>query len=159
MIGTGGFVSRESHLKIRLPPAPRASSDSVKSSMQGNRSERTRPENLLESKLHQHSITGFFQNDKSLPGSPDFSFPQAKLAVFVNGCYWHRCPYCKFSIPNSNPEYWTAKFARNVSRDRHARWSLRQIGWQSLIIWECKLLKHPNRAVSRIIRTLEVVSE
>src|SRR5690349_10942460 len=55
---------------------------------------------------------------KSLPGSPDIVLPRLKAVVFVNGCFWHRHPNCKFAyVPKSNPRFWQSKFDANVARD------------------------------------------
>ena len=64
-----------------------------------------------------------------------------KVAVFINGCFWHRCPRCNPSTPRKNTEYWTAKFARNVERDRENLEALRTEGWTVHVIWECQLKK------------------
>jgi len=146
-------------VKIRLPAAPPAASASVRASMRGNRSSKTRPEAMLAQELCKAGITGFRQNSKEFLGSPDLAFPATKLAVFVHGCFWHRCPYCHPHFPGSNAEYWTAKFARNKARDRHTRTSLRAEGWRPMVVWECQLRKNPRRAVSRIVRALEKAVE
>lgn len=140
---------------IRLPAAPPAKSSSVRASMRGNRSSKTGPEAAFATELLKSGISGFYQNPKELPGSPDFVFDEAKLAVFVHGCFWHRCPYCNPHFPDSNQEYWTAKFARNKVRDRRARALLRALGWKPLVIWECQIKKNPRRAVNRVRKALE----
>ena len=61
--------------------------------------------------------------------------------MFVNGCFWHRCPYCKLTVPKTNVEYWTAKFERNQERDREVRAALEADGWTVHTIWECELKK------------------
>ena len=80
--------------------------------MQGNRSSNTRPEILLQETL---TILGldWFQLEARLLGSPDIVFEAEKVAIFVHGCYWHRCPYCEPNFPSTNQHYWSAKFARN----------------------------------------------
>lgn len=145
--------------KIRLPVAPPAASASVRMSMRGNRSSKTRPEAMLVQELCKTGITGFCQNSKEFPGSPDLAFPATKLAVFVHGCFWHRCPYCRPHFPGSNAEYWAAKFARNKARDARTRTSLRAQGWSPMVVWECQLKKNPRRAVSRIVKALEKAVE
>jgi len=142
-------------VKILLPPVPPASSDAVRASMRGNKSLKTRPETILEEELRRAGIDKFLQNPKELPGSPDFAFPYAKLAVFVHGCFWHRCPHCQPHFPDSNPKYWEAKFLRNTARDRRMRTLLRTQGWKTMVIWECQVKKNPQRAASRIIKALE----
>src|SRR5438552_4887049 len=71
----------------------------------------------LISIFRRHQITGWRRNSR-LFGKPDFVFPRAKLAVFVDGCFWHRHPGCKFAYtPKSRREFWLSKFASNVARD------------------------------------------
>lgn len=145
--------------KICLPPAPPAASPAVRSSMRGNRSSRTKPEVVLADELRKAGIKGFRLNCKELPGSPDLTFQQTKLAVFVHGCFWHRCPYCQPHFPDSNQEYWEAKFARNKTRDARVRTQLRKQGWKPITIWACQLKKNPRRTVSRIRKALEAANE
>jgi len=142
---------------IRLPPAPPAKSSSVQASMRGNRSSKTRPENWLEQELFNAGIRDFCHNSQALPGSPDLVFAEAKVAVFVHGCFWHRCPYCHPHFPDSNQEYWSAKFARNKARDKRVRSLLRSQGWKPISIWECQLKKNPRRATARVLKALEGV--
>ncbi|MDD1777835.1 MAG: very short patch repair endonuclease [Candidatus Helarchaeota archaeon] len=87
-----------------------------------------------------------------LPGKPDFTFQRERLVLFIDGCFWHRCPMCKF-IPTSNIDYWKKKLAYNVARDRKANEELRNKGWQVLRFWEHSL-KKPKRVVSRIRKAL-----
>jgi DNA mismatch endonuclease, patch repair protein len=90
-------------------------------------------------------------------GRPDFVFPKLKLAVFVDGCFWHSCP--KHShIPGSNRAFWREKFSRNKSRDQLVTRTLRSKGWRVLRIWEHELTrKHEARCISRIRRALSLV--
>jgi DNA mismatch endonuclease (patch repair protein) len=140
---------------IRLPPAHPATSLAVRSSMRGNRSSRTKPEIVLTNELRKAEIKGFQLNCKDLPGSPDLVFQEVRLAVFIHGCFWHRCPYCQPHFPNSNQEYWEAKFARNKARDIRSRAELRSQGWKTMVVWECQLKKNARRVVSRIRKALQ----
>ena len=74
----------------------------------------------------------------NITGSPDVAFPGKQKAIFVHGCFWHRhtCRNGR-AMPKSNTAFWEKKFYRNKSRDRKVRHSLRQKGWDVLIIWEC----------------------
>ena len=76
-----------------------------------------------------------------VPGHPDVAWPGKKVALFVNGCFWHRCPHCNLSLPKSNVEYWVVKFARNVERDEQSRAALEALGWKVHVVWECQLKK------------------
>lgn len=89
----------------------------------------------------------------NIPGRPDFTFPKQRLAIFVDGCFWHGCAkHCR--MPASNKKYWTAKIERNMRRDRATRILLRQKGWQVLRIWEHELKSRPTSILARIQKKL-----
>jgi len=77
----------------------------------------------------------FRVNVSSLPGRPDIAFTRAKIAVFVDGCFWHRCPD-HGTVPVNNREWWLAKLARNVARDRAKDAALTAMGWHVIHVWE-----------------------
>lgn len=108
------------------------------------RSKHTCPERAVRSLLHcagfRFTINGPLNN--LLPGKPDLVFPRFETVVFVHGCFWHRHIGCKYAyIPKSRVEFWRAKFAKNVERDRTVTKELEQSGWRQFIIWECELKK------------------
>jgi DNA mismatch endonuclease (patch repair protein) len=74
-------------------------------------------------------------NVRGLPGTPDIVFTRARIAVFVDGCYWHGCPK-HASIPKTNTQWWLEKFRENKARDRRKDRELRRAGWLPLHIWE-----------------------
>lgn len=79
-------------------------------------------------------------NRKDLPGSPDVVMAGRRLAIFVHGCFWHGHDCARGSrVPKANREYWTAKIARNVARDRRTADELAAAGWRVETIWECEL--------------------
>lgn len=88
-----------------------------------------------------------------LPGRPDFAWPRAKVALFVDGCFWHGCPYCQRSATIANRDYWQQKIARNVRRDRRVSRQLRADGWSVLRVWEHALV-FEDRLLTRIRRAL-----
>ncbi len=113
------------------------------------RSERNRStEWRLRSALARAGIRGWILNVGDLPGRPDFGFPAQRLAVFVDGCFWHGCPACR-RIPSSNVEYWSQKIERNRNRDRAVRIRLKKSGWRVLRIWEHQL-EYMDSVVARI---------
>jgi DNA mismatch endonuclease (patch repair protein) len=120
----------------QLPAAPPSSSPAVRAVMQGNRSTGSKPEAELRSALHRRGLR-FRKNARPGRGLPraDILFPRAKLAVFVDGCFWHRCPIHGVS-PKTNSPYWRAKLDRNVSRDRRNTRDLAEAGWTVVRIWE-----------------------
>ena len=87
-----------------------------------------------------------------LPGKPDFVFRAERLAVFVDGCFWHGCARC-YRRPGSNRSYWDAKVNRNRLRDVAVTKELRAAGWRVLRIWEHQL-KRPPALLRRVERAL-----
>jgi DNA mismatch endonuclease (patch repair protein) len=85
-----------------------------------------------------------------LPGRPDFSWPRKKVAVFVDGCFWHGCR-CKY-LPRSNRSFWRAKLIANKARDKRVAQSLRRRGWKVLRIKECAVKR--GSAIKRIARAV-----
>jgi len=94
----------------------------------------TKPELALRSELHRRGLR-FRVNHPGLPGRPDVTFTRVRLAVFVDGCFWHRCPE-HGTLPRNNREWWQAKLDRNVARDRAKDGALADLGWTALHVWE-----------------------
>jgi len=133
--------------------APPASSHIARRTMQANRRVNTGPERRVRSELHHMGLR--FRKDMrlDLEGGrvrPDIVFTRAKVAVFVDGCYWHSCPQ-HGARPKANAEFWSAKLTRNVARDRRADDVLAAAGWTVLRVWEHE---EPTQAARRIHRTL-----
>lgn len=95
-----------------------------------------------------------WRRQMQLPGRPDFTFPRARLCVFVHGCFWHGCRHC-YTPPRKNSAFWAAKIASNRTRDRRVARELRARGYRVLTLWECEL-KGSRRglAVARVQRAL-----
>lgn len=87
--------------------------------------------------FREHGIKGWRRN-RPLPGKPDFVFPKQRIAVFVDGCFWHRCPKC-YRKPATNAEFWEAKIGRNVDRDKEVNRELKNRGWKVVRVWEHEL--------------------
>ena len=103
--------------------------------------------------FRRHGITGWRRNQKIF-GKPDFIFRQARLALFVDGCFWHGCPK-HGTQPKGNRTFWKNKFARNKARDVLVTRTLRRTGWRVLRLWEHELAKkNEARLLRRIQRTL-----
>jgi DNA mismatch endonuclease (patch repair protein) len=106
--------------------------------------------------LRRHRIVGWRRRLK-LVGRPDFAFPKVRVAVFVDGCFWHACPVHS-SQPASNAAFWTAKLARNRRRDRAVTLALKQAGWQVLRIWQHELLRRNEaRLIKRVRQAIRLV--
>jgi DNA mismatch endonuclease (patch repair protein) len=107
--------------------------------MKRNRAHSTAPEVALRKALSQAGLRGYRLNWKKAPGRPDICFVGKRLAVFVHGCFWHRCPYCSLSLPKTNSEFWARKFQLNVERDAAKVAALERDSWTVLTFWECSI--------------------
>ena len=104
--------------------------------------------------MREHGITGWRRTARVF-GKPDFVFRAARLAVFVDGCFWHGCPR-HATMPANNRAFWKAKFARNAARDREVSRALRTAGWRVIRVWECALARRRQLAtMRRIARALD----
>ncbi len=122
--------------------------------MSAIRSKGTKPELAVRRLLHALGYR-FRLHDAGLPGKPDVVFKSRKKVVFVHGCFWHRHPKCKYAgIPKTRTEYWKEKFKRNVRRDKLAESELLDMGWKSLIVWQCEL-KNPESLSRKMVEFLE----
>lgn len=103
--------------------------------MRAIRSRDTGPEVRLRRALWGSGVRGYRVADKHLPGRPDLTFARARIAVFVDGCFFHRCPtHCR--MPASRRQYWEPKLAANVARDTATTAKLRWLGWRVIRVWE-----------------------
>ncbi len=94
-------------------------------------------------------IRGWKVRPKGLPGCPDFFFPAARLAVFLDGCYWHACPRCGH-VPTANRPFWSAKLQRNQERDREKERKLGDAGFRFLRFWEHELKEATRECLRRL---------
>jgi len=145
---------REKDTYLRDGRAPVPLKESTSRVMSANRAKNTQPELLLRRALWRTGIRGYRLNWRKAPGRPDIAFPGKKLAIFVHGCFWHRCPYCQPSLPKSNKDFWERKFENNVKRDELNVLKLRQAGWYVLTLWECELKEQIDQSVNHIKRLM-----
>jgi DNA mismatch endonuclease (patch repair protein) len=117
----------------------------------GNRS----TEQKLASLFRSHRITGW-RRRAAIFGKPDFVFPKAKVAVFVDGCFWHGC-HLHGSTPSSNREFWSEKLRRNRERDNLVGRQLKRSGWRVVRIWQHEL-KEPGRVILRVRKALPYIA-
>ncbi len=122
--------------------------------MQANRGKHTKPELELRRLLREAGYPGYRLHWKKAPGRPDIAYPGRKVAIFVNGCFWHRCPYCNPPTPKSHSEFWEAKFSTNQQRDATKTAELERSGWTAVTVWECRLKADPTREVDRVTHAL-----
>lgn len=92
------------------------------------------PEVLLRRALHRRGVR-FRLHRRGLPGRPDLVLVRSRLAVFVDGCFWHACPQHGV-LPKSNGEFWREKLEANVARDRRNDRELAELGWRAVRVWE-----------------------
>lgn len=106
--------------------------------------------------MRLHRITGWRRNAR-LFGKPDFIFPRDRIAVFVDGCFWHSCPKHK-SEPLRNAQFWRTKLQRNVERDRLVNKTLHQFGWKVIRIWQHEL-KNDDSVAKKLARFIKRTAE
>ena len=129
-----------------------ASSNAVRRSMRGNKRRDTKPELTIRSALHSlgYRFRVDFRASSAVRTRADIVFTKRKVAVFVDGCFWHACPE-HGSRPKTNSDYWLPKLDRNVARDRATEAKLAEEGWTVLRFWEHEELES---VVSRLIQAL-----
>ena len=97
--------------------SPTPKSETVSKVMSANKAKHTKPELILRKALWANGLMGYRNNYKKLPGRVDIAFTVKKLAIFVNGCFWHRCPKCNYPMPKTNEDFWENKFSKNIAID------------------------------------------
>ena len=137
-------------MALKSPPA---SSEAVRNTMLANRGKDTQPELIVRRMLREAGHPGYRLhwriNDEGgrYICRPDIAYPGRKVAIFVHGCFWHRCPRCALGLPKSNVDYWSEKFERNVERDRSKEAALLDLGWNVHTVWECDLASGSELAI------------
>lgn len=112
------------------------------------RSKNTKPEILIRKLLYKKGFR--YRLHYNLPGKPDIVFPNQKVAIFINGCFWHDHK-CKLShTPKSNIFFWRKKILLNSNRDKTNIQALNKLGWRVETIWECSINKNINKAIDTI---------
>lgn len=137
----------------RSPNPKNATVSKVMSRIKGKN---TRPELLLRKRLYSLGLKGYRIHIKHLPGRPDIVFTKKKVAIFINGCYWHGCEVCGWKPPKHNTEYWINKINKNRSRDLEKVDALSVLGYTIVVIWEHEIKRNIDDVVSRIISILNV---
>lgn len=114
----------------------------------------TTPEVSLRKLLFTNGVRGYRVHYK-IVGKPDIVFPKKKTVIFIDGCFWHKCPKC-FVKPETRKKFWMEKIYRNTKRDKEVNKVLRNDGWKFLRFWEHDVRKFPNKIVSQIMNELGV---
>ena len=133
---------------------PYPTSPAVSIRMRANARRDTRPELAVRRRLHHAGLRFFVDRPLRLPERvvrPDITFTRARVAVFIDGCFWHACPE-HGTQPEHNDEYWGPKLQRNVARDHEVDEALHHAGWLSLRHWEHEA---PDRVAASIALVLE----
>ena len=128
--------------------------------MTHNRGKNTRPELAIRSEVHRRGLR-YRVNARPIlkvRRSADLVFAGARLAVFVDGCFWHRCP-AHFQMPATNTEFWATKINANEQRDRETNALLVAAGWQVLRIWEHETVIDAAITIEEAIRRAKPVSK
>ena len=146
----GWRLAHDKGLIAPTTPEPRswAQSRAVRSSMQGNKGRDTAPERMLRALLHKRGLR-YRVNARPLPGlrrTADVIFPRLKIAVFVDGCYWHGCPD-HYRPARANQQFWHTKIDGNKARDAETDRLLAAAGWESIRVWEHEV---PQPAADRV---------
>jgi DNA mismatch endonuclease (patch repair protein) len=121
------------------------------------RSRNTGPEVELRKALYKRGIRGWRCNYKRALGRPDIAWPARRIAVFVDGAFWHGHP--SRHKPGRSGEYWDRKIEQNVERDRRVDRELRERGWTVLRIWDFEIRKDLDAAALHVIEALDRVTE
>jgi len=113
----------------------------------------TKPEILVRSFIFRMGFR-FRLHRRDLPGTPDIVLPRHRKVIFVHGCFWHGHKSCSRSKrPSTNVRFWNKKLNGNIKRDKRYRRELRQMGWKSLIVWQCET-KSSERLLWKLKRFL-----
>mgnify|MGYP005851435249 FL=1 len=117
------------------------------------KSKNTGPELVLRKLLSKNKVRGYRLHYKIF-GNPDLVFPEKRLAIFIDGCFWHKCPVC-FIKPTSHVKFWEQKIRNNLKRDKEVNKFLAKNNWKVLRIWEHEIEKNPEKICLKIIKLLK----
>jgi DNA mismatch endonuclease (patch repair protein) len=117
------------------------------------KSKNTKPEKIIRKLLWQHGIKNYRIHYK-LPGKPDIVFLKNRIAIFIDGCFWHKCPKC-FRKPATRTTFWMKKIWNNLNRDRKNEEILKNSKWKIIRVWEHDIKKNPEKTVKKIMRLIQ----
>lgn len=112
----------------------------------------TGPEVRLRRLLYHAGLRGYRIHYK-ITGKPDVVYTRQRIAIFVDGCFWHKCPAC-FKEPETRKDFWLEKISKNVERDKKTDIKLSEEGWTVIRIWEHQVKKNPDEVLEIIARAL-----
>lgn len=120
------------------------------------RSTDTKPEVIVRKYLFSKGFR-YRKNYKNLPGTPDIVLPKYKIVIFINGCFWHGHEDCRyFVLPKTNTKFWLEKIESNKQRDYKKSSELHQMGWKTIVIWECQLKQgNAEQTLSNVVSLIQ----
>lgn len=131
-------------------------SKEIRSKIMSKVQRNSEPEQVLRKALfrlgYRYSLKYRF---KELNFKPDVVMVSRKTCVFIDGCFWHRCPKC-YRPPKSNKSYWTSKIERNVERDSEQNRYLKKNGWKAIRVWEHDVRKNLDKSIKKIKRVVNI---
>lgn len=135
----------------------RVSVDKRSAIMRSVKSQHTTPEILLRKSVWSIGLRGWRKNYSKLTGKPDLVFTKLKLAIFVDGCFWHGCPNC-CRMPSSNSIYWKNKIDKNTQRDIFVTQALLEQSWNVIRFWEHEVVHNASDCALQIKQRLEALA-
>lgn len=112
------------------------------------RSKNTKPENLIRKALWRRGVR-YRMHNRKIPGTPDISNKRRRVAVFVDGCFWHGCKMC-YVEPKTNRKYWREKILRNKARRANVIKDLKKTDWVAIQVWEHEIMHNAEAVADRI---------
>lgn len=146
-------MKAKNYLRDGRAPVPK--SPNVSRVMSSNKGKNTRPELILRKALFASGLRGYRIHPSHISGRPDIFFGKRRLVIFVNGCFWHRCPHCNLDLPKSHTGFWSKKFQQNCLRDRDKEKILLEAGFSVIVVWECEIYKSLGKIVTKINNNLQ----
>ena len=119
------------------------------------RSKDTKAEIAFRKELFHNGIR--YRLHYPVEGRPDIALPSQKIAIFIDGCFWHKCPKC-FRPPKSHKNYWEQKINRNLERDKIVNKMLKMEKWKVIRIWEHEITETPQKALRKVLTAIPVES-
>lgn len=126
--------------------------------MRANKGKNTKPEIILRKELWHIGAGGYRLHWMKATGHPDIAYPNKKIAIFVHGCFWHRCPRCNLPLPKSHKAFWKEKFDKNQKRDSKKKKTLEDDGWKVFQFWECMIEDDARKCAQTISRYIEKIT-
>jgi len=140
---------------IRDGRAPIPESEVTSKVMSAIRAKNTKPELKFRKALRIVGIPSYRLHWKKVPGKPDIAYPKHKVAIFVHGCFWHRCPHCNLPLPKSHTDWWKKKLERNRQRDEEKVRALEAAGWTALVFWEHEIKANAISCAEKVKTVLD----